>query len=391
MNRFVSFIFITIFCVFLCHSEYYRVDASVLNLRTQPSLDATVKATVKSGEILEVTNINGEWAEVEYAGSRAYVASKYISYTSTKPHKSSKAEFLEHGFNNLIEFPAVPEFLKTTSNIPLYISLSLLACFFLIINFNCDILYESKVVFYVAAMGFLVLCFSEIMYFAGFQGDCTWFCSPQKVGWGWTILNFLIFAVCMFYQILTFYALSIAAQLHGQRSCIPDYGFLVTLLSVAAVGVSGIFFREHINLVLLVDAALFVGWILWCIYVNVRDNGSWTNLMLFIAMWVIGTVATLIALYYFMLLMIIVLIGGLVFYLMGNMPSGSGSTTASSSSSQSEGFQFPVNEEETAVLESSDGEEIRVRVNSDGTMTEKDAIIARKFKEFSNGEITRTY
>lgn len=384
-----------IFSLLMCHADPYRVDASVLNLRSGPSVNAPVEAKVAKGETIEVTEINGGWAEITHSGRTLYASSKYISRLSPKASDEEEVIF-GNGFDHVIEIPVLYDSMKTSSEGPLYASLFIIICLALIIMFNNELFFSSSKGFYMAAAAFLLLCFCETTHFIGYTGDRTWFCSPDKVGWGWTIANFLIFGFCMVFQVITFFTLSMAAHIHGGRDCNSGTGFILTIISVVAALVAGIFFREYMETVLIADAVLFVGWLGWCVWCNIRDNGSWLNLLLFIVMWTAGVFSTLLALTYFIMLLVIVLVAFLALYLSGKFFSGESSRSSSypssyyepiesgSDSSASSGSDADPDEVEIRI---DNTETIRARRELDGTLTEQDRIFARRFRERFNGEI----
>lgn len=58
---------------------YYCTARSNLNIRKEPNANAAVLGVLKPRQSVEVYSVNGDWATIEYNGSKAYVSSKYIS------------------------------------------------------------------------------------------------------------------------------------------------------------------------------------------------------------------------------------------------------------------------------------------------------------------------
>ena len=62
-------------------TTYYCKAKSNLNIRKQPSSNATVLGVLKPGQSVEVYRIEGDWATIKYKDSKAYVSSRFISLT----------------------------------------------------------------------------------------------------------------------------------------------------------------------------------------------------------------------------------------------------------------------------------------------------------------------
>lgn len=62
-------------------TTYYCKAKSNLNIRKQPSSNATVIGVLKPGQSVEVYRIEGDWATIRYKDSKAYVSSRFISLT----------------------------------------------------------------------------------------------------------------------------------------------------------------------------------------------------------------------------------------------------------------------------------------------------------------------
>lgn len=67
--------------------ERGTVTATLLNVRKEASLKGAVVGTFKKGQTIDVLSKEGNWAVVEYNGSRAYVSLQYISFDQSEPPK----------------------------------------------------------------------------------------------------------------------------------------------------------------------------------------------------------------------------------------------------------------------------------------------------------------
>lgn len=371
-------------------ADTYSVDASTLNLRVAPSASAPVASTVSRGETVEVISFEGDWARVTYGGAEYYVAAKYLTPAESEPQVVAVATEKESWLDDfkLASKEWQPR-IAHSSEVPFYIALALLICFAAVHIFGDENTYDDSCVFYIGAVGFLILCFFEFYYFAGYTGDVTWFCSPDSVGWLWTIVNFLLFAFLCFIQVMTYVMLTAMVHYHGGRRCNVKTGYILTLVAIGAFIISGFFFQQYATTVIAVDLVALLGWLIWMGYCNYRDGGSWLNLMLAIALWVVGAAATLIMLFHFVVMLILVICAAIAGYIvLGMMGASSGKRSSSSDSDDDSSYQsgLGASEEERTFLVGSDGERIEVEESSwTNTAKEKGVAFGRTFHKDSSG------
>lgn len=349
-------------------ADYYKVTASTLNLRSQPNSRSGVVAVVNRGETVEVSGINGKWATVDYGGRTTYAFAKYLTPTSA-PAATALDTKVEKKGSALDAITGVLSPLQGTmrhdSVIWLYISIGLVACFAAVNLFaDEDFYFDEEAGFTVGIIGFLVLSVCEIIYFLGYTGNPIWFCTPDSVGWLWTVINFLLFGFATYTQLMAFITIMGAAHYHGERRCDNRIGFICTLVAIGAMIVTGIFWGEYFTTVACICFLGLLAWLGWMTYTNVRDEGSWINLGASVALWMLGMLATLIVVAHFLVLLIIVLIGLLILSAIGHGSSQSSSSSSSSSSS----YTPPSNdEEERHFLRDQYGNEKEVELDMFGT------------------------
>lgn len=282
--------------------EPYVVTAKVLNLRVAPSTESEVATAVMRNVEVDVIAIDGDWATVNYNGKTYYAAQQYLLAVAS-PEKQT--------FNK----PDAPAFLsdifKGVSNgsapgelIYVILVLVVLSAVFTLANDNEAVL--SPKGFYIIATMFLAACALELYYCRDYPGDPTWFCSPDKVGWLWTVINFILFAILCIVQAFTMYVLNMASHVHGERGVNTNVGWILTGVAGVAFFVSGFFFQEYAMTVLYVDLAGLACWMLWMVYCNARDHGSWLNLIYSMVLWLVTIAGTLVICYHFLVLAILV-------------------------------------------------------------------------------------
>lgn len=75
--KFISLLFLFLFCSVIAVAEQYSVTAETLNVRQRASSKSTVLFKLSKGDIVE-SNDRGKWMEIDYNGQRGYVYSKYL-------------------------------------------------------------------------------------------------------------------------------------------------------------------------------------------------------------------------------------------------------------------------------------------------------------------------
>lgn len=174
---------------------------------------------------------------------------------------------------------------------------------------------------YVNVILFLSLALVEILYVMAMGHKTTWFCMPEEVGWGWTIINFIVFAAVVYNQLMCYFDTLRDLQYNSYSTFGWRWGVLSWPIALVAMIVSGFFFEPGIliALVLLLIAQLVQ---IILIFINVIPVGGLFNSLLITIVYILGSIATVAILIHFLALLIIVIIG--YFFLMIFAGGGSG-------------------------------------------------------------------
>lgn len=62
----------------LCAQDRYKVKATKLNVRSQPSTNGSLVGSLSAGTIVEVMTINNGWATIKYNGSTCYISATHL-------------------------------------------------------------------------------------------------------------------------------------------------------------------------------------------------------------------------------------------------------------------------------------------------------------------------
>lgn len=252
----VLIIILTLLNVVVLYATQYIVTANLLNLRTEPSTTATIATTAVKGESLNVVEINGDWAYIEKDGNTYYGAVQYLSKLEDKQLESADVA-IKNNFTNAVLPFNVPDSWRFHSDIPLFIGIFILA-YFLIIHFFCNkyVYEDNKNLFTGSSVAFIALCLLEIWHFLCYADDPTWFCSGKAGGWIWLIVNFILFGLFSYIQIITFVKLTSAFHYHGNRHFNNTSGYILSLLAMIAYGLSCFYYKEYT--VVVISIGIFI-------------------------------------------------------------------------------------------------------------------------------------
>ena len=178
---------------------------------------------------------------------------------------------------------------------------------------------------------FLITCLLEILYVSSVD-DPTWFCSPDRVGWIWTVINFFLFGGVIYNQILYLFDVMGDVLANGNAECSLKTGVNTWIGGFIAALLCSFFFRRGVPLVLavvcilqLIQAAL-----IFRSYGRNIKGAFWG-----VFVYLLGSIATVVTLMAFLGILIFVVLGWIVFKFLIESKSSSSSSNSSSSSSSS--------------------------------------------------------
>lgn len=313
---------------------------SNLNVRFYPSKSGKILGTLNNGDTIDVYSIdNNGWAEVYFNGETGYVKAKYLTEIDTESKnnadENASSSNIDVDFNNLMEYMSTG-FDKTNNLMFFYIALALW-----IIGTLCFKEFEELCKLpkraYFTSSCFLLTFIFEIIYFFTYDDDVTWFCSPDKVGWGWTVINFLIFGFVTYKQCIIFIQLLWTDDYLGDREGNYLLGIFSYPVAFVALLISNFFFDNEYDVIIAVIFLLcHVVQIGIIIYQGVTNNSHPINIVLSVAIYITGLIATTILLFNFLILLVIVLIA--IFFLNALGHKGVSSKYCSNCSHYSNGY-----------------------------------------------------
>lgn len=156
----------------------YTVNvSSTLSVRRSPSTSGAKIGALSKGSQVEVLESTGGWARIAYGGSTAYVKADYLE---AAPTQGTAYEDSGKGLWRGVLY-AVPFLILVLAAIAIFAE---------------DALFTWSAV----ALGFAELLYAAAEQHVSLSSALPWFCTPEEVGWIWTVVNFGLLVVVLFFQ-----------------------------------------------------------------------------------------------------------------------------------------------------------------------------------------------
>ena len=293
-------------CLWAAAQTKYEVTANTwLNIRTYADVNAPVLGTIDKGGKVDVYEISNGWAKIAYDGGYAYVNSAYLkkvqntsSPTPTPANDSWDFSSWSIGTGNM-EWMAF-----------VIAGISIVLFFIRKARGNTP-LDDNKILYKINWILFLAVTILELIYVCNMGSDSIWFCIPDKVGWLWTIIDFFIFGFIVYNQFMCFFNTLDDTAYNSYGSFDRRWGFYSWPAAIVGGIIAGIFYEAAIPFIL---AAFIICQIIQIVLIfrGVVPKGGLGYGFLCTAVYLLGSVSTVLILAHFMILLIIVLVGYLV-------------------------------------------------------------------------------
>lgn len=311
----IAWVIVFLVCsLFAMAQTKYEVTANTfLNVRSYADAEAPVLGTIDRGGVVEVYDMADGWAKIGYEDGYAYVSSKYLKEVEEAPIQQLSTE--QNSFFSYRNFSSG----DVKWLVFVIACLSLVLFFFRKNRGNVPLdggMHTANCIL------FLTVCILELVYVMLQGGNAIWFCSPNKVGWIWTIVNFLIFGFVVYNQFLCFFNTLEDVEFASGSSFDKRWGIYSWGGGIVAGVVSGFFFPSATTFVFVLFAICQIIQIV-LIFRNVTPFGGFGNAVLCVVVYLLGSVSTVVILAHFVVLLIIVLIGFLVLSALGHSSNSS--------------------------------------------------------------------
>ena len=182
---------------------------------------------------------------------------------------------------------------------------------------------------------FLSVCALEILFVITTElFGIPWFCDPNRVGWLWTVINFIIMGGVVFNQILYLFDVISDVFENGNAGCDLRWGLYSWVGGLVCLFICGFFFQEGLLFVLLIVGLIQIVQSIF-IFRSYKENIK--GAFLGISVYLLGTTATVLTLTTFLVMLIIVVIGGAILWLIMKL---TGMSDSSSSSGKKGRFHY---------------------------------------------------
>jgi hypothetical protein len=178
-----AIIFLCLLCcvVATAQTHYKVVTDSQLNIRTSPSAYASVVGTLQNGSEIGVYGLSNGWAKIKYGNRYAYVSAQFLQ----ELNDSSTDEIVKKEVGNSLE----AEHISVKWMACIIIGLIILHIVVIVKGNNSS----SGDWYYINLAIFMAASACELDYIAqNRNNNVLWFCTPDEVGWIWTIVNSLL-------------------------------------------------------------------------------------------------------------------------------------------------------------------------------------------------------
>lgn len=306
------------YCLLAVAQTKYEVTANTfLNVRSYADEKAPVLGTIDKGGKLDVYEITDGWAKIGYDGGYAYVSSAYLKKVHTVPSVAPADSKRGFDFSSW-------DISKGNAEWMVYV----IAVFSLVLYFirrsrgEDNPLDDGGNLYRVNWILFLLVTLLELFYLAVMGSDAIWFCIPDEVGWLWTIIDFLIFGFIVYNQFMCFFNTLEDVAYNSCGSFDRRWGFYSWAAAIVGGIISGIFFEAALPFILVAFVICQIIQVV-LIFKGVTPNGGLGYAFLCTAVYLLGSVSTVLILAHFVVLLVIVLVGFLVLSILGAGSNGS--------------------------------------------------------------------
>lgn len=317
MKHFILIIVLLSGCLFVTAQKKYEVTTNTfLNIRSYASTEAPVIGTIDNGGEVDVYEISNGWAKISYNGGFAYVSSQYLKETISNEvvfkKKNSNFKFdvssLTFG-NGGVEW--------------MVFAIAGISVILLIIRKRRDDDPLEGTEYSINWILFLTVSILELVYISLMGSDTIWFCIPDKVGWLWTIIDFIIFGFVVYNQIMCYFNTLVDVEYNSGGEFDKRWGLYSWAGGVITAILSGIFFPTVLPFILIAFVICQLIQIV-LIFKGTLPYGGVGNAFLCTAVYLLGSLASILILAHFVVLLIIVLVAYFILSIIGKTSSSRG-------------------------------------------------------------------
>jgi hypothetical protein len=294
MKKLIVFLFSLICCIYASAQTRYKVVTdSPIDVISGAYAGAPVIGTLENGSEVDVYESSNGWAKIKHNNDYAYVAAKSLKEVDSQVANTPQQDKGDKSFIGDVNVRWMVYLIALLS----------------LILFGIRMIGGTGTIYLVNLIVFFATTVCELIYIILSHGtDAIWFCTPDEVGWIWTIVNFIIFVGLMYNQVLCIF--TTINDIQSKSGC--QFGIKLGLYSVIGGIIACIitlnFFQ---SLTLYVVIAVAICQIIQIIQMvkAILPGGGWGNAILCLFVYLLGVAATAAVFCYLIILLLIVVVG----------------------------------------------------------------------------------
>ena len=293
-------------CLLAAAQTKYEVTANTfLNIRTYADTHAPILGTIDKGGKVDVYEISNGWAKIGYDGGYAFVNSAYLKKVQDTPTSVSTSSGNSFDFSSWSIGRGNAEWMVF---VIVTISLGL---FFIRKARGNNPLNDNGSLYMINWILFLTVAILELIYVTIMGSNSMWFCFPDKVGWLWAIIDFFIFGFIVYNQFMCFFNTLDDTSYNSYGSFDRRLGVYSWAATIVGGIIAGIFFQAAIPFIFVAFIVCQIIQVV-LIFKGVVPKGGLGYGFLCTAVYLLGSISTVLILAHFTVLLIIVLVGYLI-------------------------------------------------------------------------------
>ena len=317
MKHFIFIIILLSSCLLVTAQKKYEVTTNTfLNIRSYASTEAPVIGTIDNGGEVDVYEISNGWAKISYNDGFAYVSSQYLKESISNEVVSKKK-------NSNFKFDVSSLTFGNGGVEWMVFAIAGISVILLIIRKRRGDDPLEGTEYSINWILFLTVSILELVYISLMGSDTIWFCIPDKVGWLWTIIDFIIFGFVVYNQIMCYFNTLVDVEYNSGGGFDKRWGLYSWAGGIITAILSGIFFPTALPFILIAFIICQLIQIV-LIFKGTLSYGGVGNAFLCTAVYLLGSLASILILAHFVVLLIIVLVAYFILSIIGKTSSSRG-------------------------------------------------------------------
>lgn len=322
MKKMFLSLFLLLFTIVVFADNYQVNVNSELNVRNEPSKEGWVIAKLKKNTVIEATILENGWAMLTINGETGYVDSKYLNkisggiiHTKRKSRWDSIFNWGDANYKWLV-YPIIGLILLIWFFCKFIRGLKISDNYFWDNN-------NLKGNLAIISASIQILCSITIFIYVWKAGQyALWFIMPSSVGWGYAILNFIIFIYALVNLLVGFLKTMDDIEVAYESNINMKWGAITWGIGIVAILVTYLFNVEYFNITFQILIASQIIPII-VISINLWNKAGLLGVLIASFTYIICSTAIVVLICPLLVILLFLVIGGIIFYIVFfkmNMP-----------------------------------------------------------------------